>query len=81
MFPDCYFDEEKTASGRKALAAYHEKKDENRNVGLGPDHDWASHGSDAFGLAAVVRGGLMRSRYEDDDDDIEPRGRSGSTGY
>jgi phage terminase large subunit len=25
------------------LGYYHERKDENRNVGLGPDHDWSSH--------------------------------------
>jgi phage terminase large subunit len=23
-------------------------------VGLGPEHDWASHGADAFGLMAVA---------------------------
>jgi phage terminase large subunit len=36
------------------LGWYHEKKDEARNVGLGPEHDWASHGSDAFGLMCVT---------------------------
>ena len=81
LFPDCYFDDEKTATGRKALGAYHEKKDENRNVGLGPEHDWASHGSDAFGLVAIVRTGLTRNNGNDDDDDPDPRGRSDSTGY
>jgi phage terminase large subunit len=25
-----------------------------RNIGLGPEHDWASHGADAFGLMAVA---------------------------
>jgi hypothetical protein len=25
------------------LGYYHERKDENRNVGLGPEHDWSSH--------------------------------------
>jgi phage terminase large subunit len=30
---------------------YHEGKDEARDVGLGPDHDWSSHAEDAFGLA------------------------------
>jgi phage terminase large subunit len=32
---------------------YHERKDETRNVGPGPDHDWSSHAVDAFGLMAV----------------------------
>ena len=30
------------------------KKDEARNVGLGPEHDWSSHGADAFGLMCVA---------------------------
>lgn len=54
MFPAIWFDEEKTAPGRDALGWYHEKKDEARNIGLGPEHDWASHGSDAFGLMCVT---------------------------
>jgi phage terminase large subunit len=28
--------------------------DEERNVGLGPEHDWSSHGADAFGLMCVA---------------------------
>ena len=28
--------------GLDALGWYHEKKDENRNIGLGPAHDWSS---------------------------------------
>jgi phage terminase large subunit len=54
IFPACWFNEETTESGREALGWYHEKRDEQRNVGLGPDHDWASHGADAFGLMAVA---------------------------
>lgn len=42
-----------TEAGRDALGWYHEKRDEKRNIGFGPNHDWASHGSDAFGLMAV----------------------------
>ena len=30
------------------------KRDEDRNIGLGPEHDWASHGADAAGLMAVA---------------------------
>lgn len=48
-----YFNETTTEAGRDALGFYHERKDENRNVGLGPEHDWSSHAADAFGLMAV----------------------------
>jgi phage terminase large subunit len=54
LFPAMWFDEEKTEPGRDALGWYHEKKDEVRNIGLGPEHDWASHGADAFGLGCVA---------------------------
>jgi phage terminase large subunit len=54
LFPAIWFDEETTEAGRDALGWYHEKKDENRNIGLGPEHDWASHGADAFGLMCVA---------------------------
>lgn len=48
-----WFNEKTTEGGRDALAAYHEKRDEDRQIGLGPCHDWSSHGADAFGLMAV----------------------------
>ena len=38
-----------TEAGREALGYYHERRDENRNVGLRPEHSWASHAADAFG--------------------------------
>jgi phage terminase large subunit len=48
-----WFDEATTEAGRDALGAYHEKRDDEREIGLGPEHDWASHGSDAFGLLCI----------------------------
>jgi len=54
MFPSIWFDEETTQAGRDALGWYHEKKDEARQIGLGPEHDWASHGADAFGAMCVA---------------------------
>lgn len=54
LFPRIWFDEAKTKPGLDALGAYHERKDEKRGVGLGPEHDWASHGADAFGLMCVA---------------------------
>lgn len=52
-FPAMWFNESTTQGGLEALGWYHEKKDDNRSIGLGPDHDWSSHGADAFGLMAV----------------------------
>jgi phage terminase large subunit len=55
LFPMMWFNEATTQAGLDALGWYHERRDEARgNVGLGPDHDWASHGADSFGLGAVV---------------------------
>lgn len=54
LFPSMWFNEATTQAGLDALGWYHEKKDEVRNVGLGPEHDWASHGADAFGLMCVA---------------------------
>jgi phage terminase large subunit len=54
LFPSMWFNEATTKPGLDALGWYHEKRDEARNIGLGPDHDWASHGADSFGLGCVV---------------------------
>ncbi len=51
--PQLWFNEEATEPGREALGFYHERKDETRNIGLGPEHDWSSHAADALGLMAV----------------------------
>ena len=53
VFGKVWFNEATTEAGRDALGYYHEKKDEERNVGLGPEHDWSSHGADSFGLMAI----------------------------
>ena len=54
LFPSMWFNAETTQGGIDALGWYHEKQDEHRNIGLGPEHDWASHGADAFGLMCVA---------------------------
>jgi phage terminase large subunit len=54
LFPRIWFNADTTEAGREALGAYHEKRDDKREIGLGPNHDWASHGADAFGLMCVV---------------------------
>lgn len=54
LFPAMWFNEEKCRAGLDAIGWYHEKRDEDRNIGLGPNHDWSSHAADAFGLMCVA---------------------------
>jgi phage terminase large subunit len=55
LFPRIRFNEATTEAGRDALGWYHEKRsDDDREIGLGPEHDWSSHGADAFGLMCVA---------------------------
>jgi phage terminase large subunit len=54
LLPAMWFDETPTQAGREALGWYHEKRDEIRGIGLGPEHDWASHSADAFGLMCIA---------------------------
>ena len=54
LFPSMWFNEATTGGLIDALGAYHEKRDPDRGIGLGPEHDWSSHGADSFGLMAVV---------------------------
>lgn len=67
LFPQMWFDADKCAGGIEAIGWYHEKRDEKRTIGLGPNHDWSSHGSDAFGLIAVARP-IINPAFNDDDD-------------
>lgn len=53
LFDRMIFNERMTIGGVKALEWYHEKRDEVRNIGLGPNHDWSSHAADAFGLMSI----------------------------
>jgi phage terminase large subunit len=54
VFPSLWIDAEGCSAGLEAISWYHEKQDEKREIGLGPNHDWSSHGSDSFGLMAIV---------------------------
>jgi phage terminase large subunit len=53
LFPRIWFNEATTESGLDALGSYHAKLDPVRQSDLGPEHDWSSHGADAFGLMCV----------------------------
>jgi phage terminase large subunit len=71
IIPACWFNEKTTEAGRDALGFYHEKRDEQRATGLGPEHDWSSHAADAFGLMAVC----YEQPYEDTVDTMFGRAR------
>jgi phage terminase large subunit len=79
LFSAMWFNADTTEAGRDALGWYHEKKDEIRNIGLGPEHDWASHGSDAFGLGCIAY--EEPTINEDDDEEVDQTGRSSIGGY
>lgn len=53
-FPSIWFNEDTTQGGLDALGWYHEKKDEKRDIGLGPEHDWSSNAADSFGLMCIA---------------------------
>lgn len=53
VFPRVWMDKDKCEGGLEALGWYHEKKDDHRDIGLGPCHDWSSHGADSFGAMAL----------------------------
>ena len=59
LFPSMWFNQEPCQGGLEAIGWYHEKIDEARGIGLGPDHDFSSHAADAFGLMAVAHPLLM----------------------
>ena len=54
LFPSIWFNAEPCSPGLDALGWYQEKHDEARNIELGPEHDWASRGADAFELMCVA---------------------------
>jgi phage terminase large subunit len=82
LFPSIYIDPEHCEGGIEALTAYHEKQDDKREIGLGPEHNWASHGSDAFGLMAIAKPILFdRGMANDDEPYVELVAAGGPTGY
>lgn len=63
ILPNCWFDRANTIDGREALRSYHRKWNENtQSFDDKPNHNWASHGSDAFRmLASVAKGSRGQS--------------------
>jgi len=66
-FSSIWFNEETTSGGLEALGWYHEKRDESRDIGLGPEHDWSSHAADGFGLMCIVA-----EKIFNEDEDMKP---------
>lgn len=62
VFPRVWMDKDKCEAGLDALGWYHEKQDEHRSIGLGPNHDWSSHAADSFGAMALEAEKLSRVR-------------------
>jgi phage terminase large subunit len=81
MFPAMWFNEETCKAGLDALGWYHEKRDEERNVGLGPAHDWSSHAADAFGNMAIHAERMNEINHYEPEYYEHETGRSGWTGY
>jgi phage terminase large subunit len=81
LFPSIYIDPEHCEGGLEALAAYHEKQDDKRDIGLGPEHDWSSHGADAFGLMAIAKPILFDAAMGYSNDEEAPRRRRAGSGY
>lgn len=81
LFPMMWFNEATTEAGLAALGWYHERRNESRVIGLGPEHDWSSHGADAAGLMAVAYE-MPSGRPEEDADVGERRfGMADNVGY
>ena len=64
VFPRVWMDKEKCEHGIEALGWYHEKKDQQRELGLGPNHDWSSHGADSFGAMALEAEKIAKGRVK-----------------
>ena len=63
ILPNCWFDESRTAMGRKALEHYRKEWDAVRGCWKDqPLHDWSSHGSDAFRTGATNGDPRMTSK-------------------
>lgn len=63
LLPRCWFDEELTLLGRKALEHYHKKRDDkSESFSDTPAKSWANHGSDGFRMLAVVADSIVETR-------------------
>ena len=59
MIPTCWFDAERCRLGLERLRAYRKRWNRSTASFMGPLHDQASHGADAFGEFALNRRGAL----------------------
>ena len=80
IFSRCYFDKAKCERGLDCLRQYHKEYDETRKIYKDhAEHDWSSHGSDAFRYFAV---GYGQYKYlVKDDNKIHTKKRKNRQGY
>lgn len=64
MIPTCWFDAERCALGLERLRTYRKRWNRATHSYVGPLHDRASHGADAFGEFALNRTGSSAVRAE-----------------
>lgn len=79
LLPQCWFDEEGCERGISALTEYSKKWDEKNKVfAAHPDHNWASHGADAFRTMAVLHPGRAALAKPPGDRYSRGKGRGGT---
>lgn len=79
LLPQCWFDESGCERGISALTEYSKKWDEKNKVfAAHPDHNWASHGADAFRTMAVLHPGRAAVVKSQADRYSRNRGRGGT---
>ena len=64
IFHRLFFDEKKCEGGLEALGWYHEKKNKQTGMGMGPEHDWSSHSADSFGAMAIEAAKIARAKIK-----------------
>lgn len=83
FFDRCYFDREKTETGRQALMSYHRDWDDKKRVfSTKPVHDWAAFAADAWRCLATAHrdaGRARRRTYENGRD--RPQVSEGTTAW
>ena len=69
----CWFDKSKCAKGISALISYHKEWDEDNQVfKKKPEHDWSSHGADAFRTFATGYRQIIMKVSEEDIGGVKP---------
>jgi hypothetical protein len=66
ILSSCWFDADKCKQGLSCLENYRSEYDETKKIlGVRPQHDWTSHGSDAFRTFAVGYNDLIGKKFKD----------------